>query len=85
MASFRATPTPASSLKGLGQSRRQGSTTAQAGGRSSLHSWWSVMTTSTPRERASSVSSTAVMPQSTVMIRDTPCPASRDTASRFRP
>lgn len=35
-------------LEGYGQSGRWGSTTATAAGSCSLHSWWSVMTRSTP-------------------------------------
>ena len=50
--SFKATPTPARCLKGYGQSGRWGFTTAMALGRVSRHSWWSVTTTSMPRERA---------------------------------
>ena len=85
MASFRATPTPARPLQALGQSLRRGSTTAWAAGRPLLHSWWSVMTTSIPRDRAQAVSSRAVMPQSTVTIREAPCSFRAVTASRFRP
>ena len=50
--SFSATPTPARCLKGYGQSGRWGFTTATALGRVSRHSWWSVTTTSMPRDRA---------------------------------
>ena len=50
--SFSATPQPAKCLKGYAQSARWGSTTATARGRTSRHSWWSVMTTSSPSELA---------------------------------
>ena len=39
-------------LEGIAAVGPWGSTTAQAGGSSSLHSWWSVTTTSMPRELA---------------------------------
>ena len=50
--SFKATPTPARCLKGYGQSGRWGFTTATAFGSCSRHSWWSVTTTSMPRDAA---------------------------------
>ena len=83
--SFSATPTPAKYLKGYGQSLRWGSTTATARGSSSLHSWWSVMTTSMPIEAAKSTSSLPVMPQSTVIINVAPCSRKPAMASRDSP
>ena len=70
---------------GKPQSGRWGSTTAQAAGSSSLHSWWSVMTRSTPSVAAKVVSSTPVMPQSTVTMSVTPCSARARIASQPRP
>ena len=58
---------------------------AQTSGRVSRQAWWSVTTVSMPRVFAYAVSSTAVIPVSTVIISRTPASASRSIAPRDRP
>ena len=81
-ASLQTTPVPHSSGNGYADGRV--ATTGQSGsvlpGR-----WWSVTITSSPRARAAAISSTAVMPQSTVINRPHPSSASRAIVSPETP
>ena len=83
--SLKATPTPARSLSGYGQSARCGLSTAQAGGSSLPGRWWSVMMMSSlPAPCTAATSATEAMPQSTVTSRSD-CSASSSSARRLRP
>jgi len=84
-ASLKATPTPARFWKGYAASRRLGLTTATAEGRTSGTSWWSVTITRRPISRARSISSWALMPQSTVIRRSMPSEAACSRASWLTP
>ena len=84
-ANLKATPTPASSLKGYLLSFILQSTTASASGKVSAGSWWSVTIVSIPNVFAYSISSFPVIPQSTVIIRVYFSCAIFSIASLFRP
>ena len=83
--SLNATPQPANSLNGYLLSFLLQSTTASASGISSPGSWWSVITISIPNSFAYFVSSIAVIPQSTVIIRFVPSSDNFFIAFLFRP